>query len=70
MILFEALVKLSKGEVKPCPTLISGYAIFIFVFKLANFSHIMGAQWLSGRVLDSRPRGCGLSLTSVTVLCH
>ena len=22
-------------------------------------SDILGAQWLSGRVLDSRPRGCG-----------
>ena len=27
-----------------------------------------GVQWLSGRVLDSRPRGRGLSLTGVTVL--
>ena len=27
-----------------------------------------GAQWLSGRVLDSRPRGRGLSLTCVTAL--
>ena len=27
---------------------------------------IRGAQWLSGRVLDSRPRGRGLSLTGVT----
>ena len=27
-----------------------------------------GAQWLSGRVLDSRPRRRGSSLTSVTVL--
>ena len=24
---------------------------------LGNISHAMGAQWLSGRVLDSRPRG-------------
>ena len=22
-------------------------------------SHVRGAQWLSGRVLDSRPKGCG-----------
>ena len=22
--------------------------------------HIQGAQWLSGRVLDSRPKGCGV----------
>ena len=30
---------------------------------------ILGAQWLSGRVLDSRPKGWGLSLSSVTALC-
>ena len=29
---------------------------------------LMGAQWLSGRVLDSRPKGPGSSLTGVTVL--
>ena len=29
----------------------------------------MGAQWLIGRVLDSRPRGWGSSLTSITTLC-
>ena len=28
----------------------------------------MGAQWLSGRVLDSRPKGSGSSLTGVTAL--
>ena len=28
-----------------------------------------GAQWLSGRLLDSRPRDRGSSLTGVTVLC-
>ena len=27
-----------------------------------------GAQWLSGRVLDSRPRAAGSSLTGVTAL--
>ena len=27
------------------------------------------AQWLSGRVLDSRPKAAGSSLTGVTVLC-
>ena len=31
---------------------------------------LQGAQWLSGRVLDSRPRAAGSSLTSDTVLCH
>ena len=25
-------------------------------------SEMMGAQWLSGRVLDSRPKGCGFEL--------
>ena len=28
----------------------------------------VGAQWLSGRVLDSRPRAAGSSLTGVTAL--
>ena len=28
-----------------------------------------GAQWLSGRVLDSRPGAVGWSLTGVTALC-
>ena len=28
----------------------------------------MGAQWLSGRELDSRPRAAGTSLTDVTAL--
>ena len=28
-------------------------------FLLKSFVKIKGAQWLSGRVLDSRPRGCG-----------
>ena len=23
-------------------------------------TYLMGAQWLSGRVLDSRPKGCGI----------
>ena len=30
----------------------------------------MGAQWLSGIVIDSRPRAAGLSLTGITALCH
>ena len=29
---------------------------------------VMGVQWLSGRVLDSRPRAAGLSLTGLTDL--
>ena len=31
--------------------------------------HRVGAQWLSGRVLDLRPRDRGSSLTGFTVLC-
>ena len=31
----------------------------IYVCKYAWFLKNVGALWLSGRVLDSRPRGCG-----------
>ena len=34
---------------------------------LDHFYHV-GAQWLSGRVLDSRPRAAGSSLHGVTAL--
>ena len=34
----------------------AGHKVFCLCLKE---SIIMGAQWLSGRVLDSRPRGCG-----------
>ena len=30
-----------------------------YTHKLTNKPPVEGAQWLSGRVLDSRPRGCG-----------
>ena len=30
---------------------------------------MQGAQWLSGRLLVSRPRAAGSGLTGVTVLC-
>ena len=30
----------------------------------------MGAQWLSGIVIDSRSRDAGSSLTGITALCH
>ena len=33
-----------------------------------SFFLVYGAQWLSGRVLDSRPKGRGSSLTGVTGL--
>ena len=31
--------------------------------------NVKGAQWLSGRVLDSRPKGCGFKPRRVTALC-
>ena len=40
------------------------------LLQYRNVSHHVtseGAQWLSGRVLDSRPKGRGSSLTGVTV---
>ena len=30
-----------------------------FVILVSCYKQVEGAQWLSGRVLDSRPRGCG-----------
>ena len=30
-----------------------------YAFYRAIYTKILGAQWLSGRVLDLRPRGCG-----------
>ena len=32
-------------------------AIYVVLIKKQNIYHIWGAQWISGRVLDSRPRG-------------
>ena len=31
---------------------------FVLPSDFLSFIALMGAQWLSGRVLDSRPRGC------------
>ena len=56
-----------------------GQLIFCLSFHLAVYAQMefyfwfdtinVGAQWLSGRVLDSRPKGRGfLSLTGVTAL--
>ena len=39
------------------------------VIKELHCIPAMGAQWLSGRVLDSRPRAADSSLTGVTALC-
>ena len=42
-----------------------------FIFKQNFFLNqcSLGAQWLSGRVLDSRPKGHGFELTGFTALC-
>ena len=36
--------------------------------KASSYFQLKGAQWLSGRVLASRPRAAGSSLTGVTAL--
>ena len=41
---------------------------FSFTLTLYHIGSV-GAQRLSGRVLDSRPRGYGFDLTDVTALC-
>ena len=41
----------------------------IRALQLFTTFYTEGAQWLSSRELDSRPRGAGLTLTSITVLC-
>ena len=33
--------------------------IFLMVMHVSGHMTQQGAQWLSGRVLDSRPKGCG-----------
>ena len=38
------------------------------VLSITGIHLVWGAQWLNGRVLDSRLRGRGLSLTCVTAL--
>ena len=43
-------------------------ALFTSVFLSFQSSDFNGAQWLSGRVLDLRPKGRGSSLTGVTAL--
>ena len=32
---------------------------YLVIFRLLTFFKILGAQWLSGRVLDLRPKGGG-----------
>ena len=38
----------------------------VFLKTMKMTARYSGAQWLSGRVLDSRPRVAGSSLTGVT----
>ena len=33
--------------------------ITLYYYGRCQLGHVMGAQWLSGRVLDSRPKGRG-----------
>ena len=47
-------------------SLLSPCAVNVFTSMVYRF--YLGAQWLSGRVLDLRPRGRGFSLTGVTAL--
>ena len=42
------------GSHNPCQRSLD----FFSFFSVANYRMNRGAQWLSGRVLDSRPRGC------------
>ena len=43
-----------------CPTVKWDVDILVVLLVSKSISALKGAQWLSGRVLDSRPRGCGL----------
>ena len=40
-----------------------------YVDTTGRSNNFMGVQWLSGRVLDSRPSNAGSSLAGVTALC-
>ena len=56
--------------VKSCPLCVSSnnFTFFIFYVYQCLTESERGAQWLSGRVLDSRPRGHVSSLSGVTAL--
>ena len=63
---------LFKGQQKRLTCLIHIYIATRQQFCLTGYHNILfmgGAQWLSGRVLDLRPRGPGSSLTCVIGLC-
>ena len=54
----------SIAHEQPCKIL-----YILLISMLVQMYMYKGAQWLSGRVLDSRPRAAGSSLTVVTELC-
>ena len=39
------------------------------LFSTSSTQEDLGVQWLSGRVLDSRQRGCGFEPHRITALC-
>ena len=56
----EGCTRLSESTLVKIPHCWKPHAaaqLFIIIFKLSILRIHMGAQWLSGRVLDSRPRG-------------
>ena len=54
-------------RMRVCLDLCISLWVDMFMYEPAH-ENLVGAQWLSGRVLDSRPRAAGLSLACVTVL--
>ena len=59
------LPRVQRRDIKTTPRAHVSDVIFS---KFPFQSTCKGAQWLSGRVLDSRPRAAGSSLTGVTAL--
>ena len=45
------------------------YVAFHQCYTVCQHTLLGAVQWLSGRVLDSRPKAAGSSLTDVTALC-
>ena len=42
---------------------------FLFVLVIVYIDPCKGAQWLSGRVLDSRPKGCWFEPSPASLRC-
>ena len=62
-------VPVPKLGVQDCQSAVgesSDDAMFLHFFVC---SQLMGAQWLSGRMLEPRRRAAGSNLTGVNVLC-